>query len=153
MKKLKHAAIALVAIKLMTSYALASEAPAEPTQTPTVSPFSQPEITSMFDRSEKPLEIAALSEQEMRETEGAVWQYAIGAASGFGFYAATNWYNNRPITWQGSIHSLATGAITGGVGGALIRASGGGIAGNIAWRPNIISANFGSSKYRSYRGW
>lgn len=153
MKKLKQTAIALIAINLLVSQALAGETQAEHYQNQATTMFTQSDITSMFDWPENPAEIVALSKQEMKETEGAVWQYAIGAASGFGFYAATNWYNNRAITWQGSIHSIATGAITGGVGGALIRASGGGIAGNIAWRPNIISANFGSSQYRSYRGW
>lgn len=115
--------------------------------------FTTADTQMLFEQDAMPMQLAALSQQEMRETEGAFLNFAIGGAAGFGFYAASNWYNNRPITWQGSLYSIGTGALTGGVGGALIRASGGGIAGNIAWRPNILASNFGFSQYRSYRGW
>ena len=45
-----------------------------------------------------------------------------------------------------------TGALTGGVGGALGKAAGGGI-GAAAWKLNGASANFGLGSYRNYRGW
>ncbi|MBB3220510.1 hypothetical protein [Pseudoduganella umbonata] len=33
------------------------------------------------------------------------------------------------------------------------KAAGGGIVGNIAWRPSIVAANFGLAQYRKYREW
>ncbi|WP_253547784.1 hypothetical protein [Herbaspirillum rubrisubalbicans] len=89
----------------------------------------------------------------VKETEGAWVNFAVGGAIGFGSYALANYVTNRPITWQGSLYSIGTGALTGGMGGALIRASGGGLAGQIAWRPNILASNFGASQYSRYRGW
>jgi hypothetical protein len=115
--------------------------------------FTTVDTQMLFEQDDQPMQLAALSQQEMKETEGAFFNFAIGGAVGFGFYSASNLYNNRPITWQGSLYSIGTGALTGGFGGALIRASGGGLAGNIAWRPNILASNFGFSQYRSYRGW
>ena len=115
--------------------------------------FTAADTQQLFEQDARPMQLAALSADEMRETEGAFWNFAIGGAASFAFYAGSNWYNNRPITWQGSLYSIGTGALTGGAGGALIRASGGGVVGNLAWRPNILAANAGFSQYRSYRMW
>ena len=153
MSKFKHAAQALAAASLMAVQAHATQVQAQSPQVVPVATFSQADINTMFDQAGQPMQLVALSSQEMKETEGAWLNFAIGGAAGFGFYAASNWYNNQPITWQGSLYSIGTGAFTGGVGGSLIRASGGGIAGNMAWRPNILASNFGFSQYRSSRGW
>ncbi|QDD65811.1 hypothetical protein EJD96_17395 [Herbaspirillum seropedicae] len=123
---------------------------------PALDPLPQFTITdaqTLFENNAKPTQLAALSQQEMKETEGAWVNFAIGGAVGFGSYALTNYYNNRPITWRGSLYSIGTGALTGGMGGALIRASGGGLAGQIAWRPNMLASNFGASQYSRYRRW
>lgn len=118
-----------------------------------LSQFTAQDTQMLFEQDTQPMQLAALSSQEMKDTEGAWVNFAIGGAASFGFYAATSYYNNQPITWQGSLYSIGTGALTGGVGGALIRASGGGVVGNVAWRPNVLASNFGFSQYRSYRGW
>ena len=115
--------------------------------------FSSTEAQQLFEHDGQPMQMAELSQKEMKATEGAFVNFIVGGAMGFGMYAAQSWYSDRPITWQGSLYSAGTGALTGGIGGALIRASGGGIAGNIAWRPNIQAANFSFGQYRSYRGW
>lgn len=115
--------------------------------------FTATEMQSLFEQDAKPMQLATLSQTEMKETEGAFVNFAVGAGIGLGTYVATNLYYDRPITWQGSIYSMGTGALTGGVGGALIRASGGGIVGNVAWRPNMLATNFGFAQYRTYRGW
>jgi len=41
--------------------------------------FSQADISTLFEPSAAPLQLAALSEREMRETEGAVIPFLIGA--------------------------------------------------------------------------
>lgn len=153
MRKLKQTATALATISLVASQALASEARGEPPQTPPATSLSQSDINFLFEKSEKPVELVALSQQEMQDTEGAIWNFAIGAAGGLGFYAWHHRNNFSSMTWQGAAFSAGTGALTGGLGGALIRASGGGLVGNIAWRPNIMASNFGFSQYRNYNGW
>ncbi|WP_050010701.1 MULTISPECIES: hypothetical protein [Herbaspirillum] len=115
--------------------------------------FTMTDAEALFENDTKSMQLAALSPQEMKETEGAWVNFAVGGAIGFGSYALANYVTNRPITWQGSLYSIGTGALTGGMGGALIRASGGGLAGQIAWRPNILASNFGASQYSRYRGW
>ena len=98
------------------------------------------------------LNVHALGEQEMKETEGAWFNFAIGGLTGFGSYAAMNYAMNKPITWQGSLYSIGTGALTGGVGSLLGKAAGGGI-GNVIWKGNAMVLNGGLGTYRSYRGW
>jgi hypothetical protein len=111
------------------------------------------ELNTIFDASQfENIQATELSNQEMKDTQGAWVNFALGGAVGFGTYAATNYYMNKPITWQGSLYSIGTGALTGGVGGALGKAAGGGI-GAAAWKLNGVSANFGLGSYRNYRGW
>jgi hypothetical protein len=115
--------------------------------------FTAADTQMLFEQDAEPMQLAALSSQEMKETEGAWVNFALGGAASFGMYAITNYATNRPITWQGSLYSIGTGALTGGMGGVLIRASGGGFAGNLAWRPNMLATNFGLGQYRGSRGW
>ena len=111
------------------------------------------ELNTIFDASQfENIQATELSNKAMKDTQGAWVNFALGGAVGFGTYAATNYYMNKPITWQGSLYSIGTGALTGGVGGALGKAAGGGI-GAAAWKLNGASANFGLGSYRNYRGW
>lgn len=140
----------------LTVLAASLAAPAFANDASVVTPlpqFTAADTQMLFDQDANPMQLAALSSQEMKETEGAFLNFAVGGTVGFGFYAASNYYYNRPITWQGSLYSIGTGAFTGGVGGALMRASGGGLAANIAWRPSMLATNFSFGQYRSYRGW
>lgn len=105
--------------------------------------FTAADTLMLFEQDAKPMQLAALSQQEMKETEGAWINFAVGAAGGLGFYAWHHRNNFSNMTWSGAAFSAGTGALTGGVGGILIRASGGGLAGNIAWRPNMMAINFG----------
>ncbi|UIN20279.1 hypothetical protein [Herbaspirillum frisingense] len=115
--------------------------------------FTISDAQKLFENDAQPMQLAVLSQQEMKETEGAWLNFVAGGAMGFGFYALSNLATHRPITWQGSMYSIGTGALTGGMGGALIRASGGGIAGHIAWRPNILASNFSAAQYSRHRRW
>lgn len=116
-------------------------------------PFSTSDMKALFGSDADSIKIAMLSSEEMQNTEGAWVPFVVSGALGFGMYAFQNWYAGRSITWQGSIYSIGTGAFIGGGGGMLIRAAGGGVAGNIAWRPSMMSSAFGAAQYRNYRGW
>ncbi len=148
--KLKSFFFAGILTASLTVPALAGNAP-------TVEPmpeFSAADMQMLFEQDAMPIQLAVLSRQEMTETEGALLVgFVVGGGVSFVVYAVGNSYFAQPITWQGSLLAFGTGALTGGVGGALIRASGGGIAGNIAWRPNMFGANFGFSQYSNYKGW
>lgn len=154
MKKLKQTVLVLATVGMVSVQAHAAESSASRLPAPQLqATFSQQDVQGLFDQGEQPMQLAALSQTEMKETEGAWVHWAVGGAAGLGMYAVSNWYRGRPITWRGALYAAGTGALTGGVGGALIRASGGGIAGNVAWRPNIMAANFSFSRYSNYRRW
>ena len=124
----------------ITAAAASGSGPLEVEGSAALAAFSQADIATLFEPSAAPLQLAALSEQEMRETEGAVWNFVFGGLTGFGMHAIQHRHN---MTWRSAAIATGTGALTGGVGGALIRASGGGLVGNLAWRPNIFAANAG----------
>ena len=146
--KLKSTVIAGMLAASMAAPAFANEAVTAP-----LPQLTMQDAQALFEQDAKPMQLAALSSQEMKETEGALANFVFGGATGFGMYYMFLARNNLPFTWQGTVYSIGTGALTGGVGGALIRASGGGLAGNLAWRPNMLAASFGFSQYRIYRGW
>ena len=104
--------------------------------------FTAADTQQLFEQDARPMQLAALSADEMRETEGAFWNFAIGGGLGLGMYTAQSWFFNQPMTWRGAGVAVAAGALTGGVGSALVRASGGGIAGKVAWLPNQWAANY-----------
>ncbi|MCW5237240.1 hypothetical protein [Verminephrobacter eiseniae] len=68
MRKLKHTALALAMAGLLSAQANATQL--ENLQTLPVAAFSQTDINAMFEQADKPMQLAALSRQEMKETEG-----------------------------------------------------------------------------------
>ncbi|MCX7599322.1 MAG: hypothetical protein N2512_10745 [Armatimonadetes bacterium] len=107
----KHSIVALVAAGLISVQAHAQEAlPASPAV------FGEAELTALFDSADKPLQLSALSEQEMRETEGAWWPvvYRVGGGlagmygAGYGYLAAGG---RDPYTFIGT----ALGGFAGGL--------------------------------------
>ena len=76
MNKFNHAALALAVACLMTAQAQATEVQTQSLQPMPVATFSQADINSMFEQSGQSMQLAALSEQEMRETEGAFLWFA-----------------------------------------------------------------------------
>jgi len=122
MSKLKHAALVLVAASLITAQAQASEPPATQVQAQSVAAFSDAEIAAMFEPSGPSKQLVALSQQEMKETEGAwgFWGAAIGGLGGFSGFAINNrisghswsWVNAGAATFQGA----RSGAFAGPVG-------------------------------------
>ena len=76
MSKFKHAALALAAASLLMAQAQAYENQAQSLQAKPAVTFSQADINTMFEQSGPPMQLVALSGQEMKETEGAVLWFA-----------------------------------------------------------------------------
>lgn len=100
MSKFKNAALALAVVGLLSTQANASEAQVQDLQAMPVAEFSQSDIHAMFEQSDKPMKIAALSSSEMKETEGAVWWYGVyyygPTIVGAGSWLATSGWRTIP---------------------------------------------------------
>lgn len=121
MKQFKHAAVALAMVGMLSAQANASEAQVQNLQAAQpIAAFSQTDIDAMFEQAGQPMQLAALSQQEMRETEGVVWWMPILGGIGGG---ATYWYNNPSRNFSGLAVAVGSGAL----GGALGRISGWGV--------------------------
>jgi hypothetical protein len=108
MSKFKHAALALVAASLMAVQAQATEVQAQSPQAVPVATFSQADINTMFEQAGKPMQLAALSGQEMKETEGSwFWLYFYGPQiatattwmANTGWRAIPGWYHSFRQRW------------------------------------------------------
>lgn len=103
------------------------------------------DLSFAFAQSDRPMQVLALSEQEMRETEGAFWQMlvfpAAGAVGGAGAYL---W--STPVSqWSLSGTGRAVGAgATAGLWGAIP----GGLAARSAYR---VAGAFGAASW--YNNW
>lgn len=108
MSKFKHAALALVAASLMAVQAQATEVQAQSPQAMPVATFSQADINTMFEQAGKPMQLVALSGQEMKDTEGAwFWMYfnapQIAVATTWmantGWRTIPSWYHSFRQRW------------------------------------------------------
>jgi hypothetical protein len=94
MKQFKHAALVLAMAGVLSAQANASEARVQNLHTAQpLAAFSQTDINAMFEQTGQPMQLAALSQQEMKDTEGAwIWLYMyapqITAASMWAYHAA-----------------------------------------------------------------
>lgn len=80
------------------------------------------DVGLIFETDAKPMQLAALSPQEMKETEGAfIWNGVIGGGIGLGTYAYNNWGN---MTWGGALGSTALGVASGYGVGSLVKVIG-----------------------------
>ncbi len=136
MKQFKHAALTLAMLGVLSVQAHADEANLQASQP--LAAFSQSDINALFVQAEQPMQLAALSQQEMMETEGAwVWNTVAwtagggalgtgtylwttprsqwswgGAGRAFGSGATAGFYNSRiPLRALGSARSYAMGAL------------------------------------------
>jgi len=129
--QLKHTVVALAAAGLLSTQAHASEMQVEAATQPAqaVAAFTDADIGALFEASDKPMQLAALSEQEMKETEGAF--FFVPMAIGAGFNALSYYYSvpssQRSLTGWGI--AVGSGALGGGIGGVGAR---------------FIGSNFGS---------
>lgn len=143
--QLKHTMLALAAAGLLSTQAYASEAPIEALQPAQAAAFSEADLNALFDNAGKPMQLAALSGQEMRETEGALWMNVLGGlagmyGSGYGYLAGGG---RNPYGFMGA-------AAAGFAGGAVMPVNG--IRAGIGAFGSGFSSGFVGG-YGSRRGW
>ncbi len=133
--QLKHAVLALASVGMLSAQAYATEAQVEAATQP-VAAFTEADMAALFDNAHQPMQLAALSDQEMKETEGAYWLNVaggfVGGLSGAYGYMTSAVYNRNAspssVAW-GLARSIGVGAAWGAfrptqsIGGALGRLS------------------------------
>ena len=144
--KLKSTVVAGVLSASMAVPFLAKEAVATP-----LPQFTAADTQKLFEQDAMPMQLAALSQQEMKETEGAWLQFGIGGAFGGAGYAWGVYRGNYSWNTSRFLGNVATGAVIGGTFGAAGALASGGArfipsltnAGANIWRLNSATANFG----------
>lgn len=99
--QLKKLSLALVLAGSLAAHANASEETVESVK------FDQADVQVMFEQSDKPMELVALSTQEMKETEGSwfwIYYYAPQITAASYWMYTTGWrtipvYYNRIKNW------------------------------------------------------
>jgi len=137
--QLKHTVVALAAAGLLSVQAHAGEMQVEAAIQPaqTVAAFTDADLQALFEASDKPMQLAALSQQEMRETEGALLPFLIGAGIGLATYAAPlaisawraptgSFTGNFTNSWdtRQAVFSSGVGALSGGLTNIALRGTG-----------------------------
>jgi len=123
--QLKHTVLALAAAGLLSTQAHASEMQVEAATQPaqTVAAFTDADLQALFEASDQPMQLAALSPQEMRETEGAYWLNVAGGFVG-GLAGAYSYMTSAALSHQGPhphnigwglTRAIAAGAVTGAI--------------------------------------
>lgn len=109
-----------------------------------VAPLSELEIQTAFQQTSQPLQLATLSQQEMKETEGANFYLSVavftigGGLFGMGLNSALNsGYTNSQAFAMGAVGGLYATPMPVGVVGAFVQYSLGATAG--AWMSNFSS--------------
>jgi hypothetical protein len=113
--------------------------------------FTAADTQMLFEQDAMPMQLAALSSQEMRETEGAWVQFGIGGALGGAGYTWGVYRGNYAWNTRNFIGNVGTGALIGGTFGAAGAIASGGArfvpsltnAGANIWRFNSATANWG----------
>jgi hypothetical protein len=107
------------------------------------------ELDRVFSRVPNHSEIRILSQQEMKETQGALGPVAVvvvrtafGAAAGATTHAIENHYADRPLA-EGVSYAAAVGAVGSAAAAKLVQLFGGGWPANVAWQPGIVAVEHG----------
>lgn len=106
-------------------------------------------VAKVFDTEiGKPMQLAELSAQEMRETEGEAIPLALMVAGSGAFSAWKYHYDVYKATGHigsagGAARAAALGSGISAASGGLGAAAGGGLAGTAAWAPGMFSLNQG----------
>ena len=101
MNRLKTTILAGALSATMAIPAFANESPSLSAPLPQ---FSAADASLIFEADAKPMQLAALSQQEMKETEGAIFWMYYAYASAPAMYGAANWMNSTgwrtiPVTY------------------------------------------------------
>lgn len=122
MTKLKHAALALAAASALSTQVHAGELSEQrATDAYPVAAFTPTDINRLFENTDKPIQLVALSTKEMAETEGAfnVYGAALGGFGGGFGYTLSNYMSGSPWSWYGFGTSVGGGMVAGsGLGAA-----------------------------------
>jgi len=83
------------------------------------SAFSNADVASLFDQDAQPLQLAALSGQEMKETEGSwgLWGAVIGGIGGFSGYTLNKVISRSKWSWTDAVLTTGGAASAGAVAG------------------------------------
>ncbi|PCN59278.1 hypothetical protein CF596_14085 (plasmid) [Acinetobacter sp. YT-02] len=109
------------------------------------------DLSTIFESSHvEKIQALELSNQEMKDTQGALAPWVIGGAvgglSGGAMYSYGVWKGNYQWNTNRFLGNVGTGAVIGGTFGAAGAAAGGGLsAGANIWRVNSFSTNFGAN--------
>lgn len=99
----KHTFVTLATVGLLSTQAYASEAQVETGMQPeqAVDTFTDTDLQALFEVADKPMQLAALSEQEMKETEGAwVWNTVAWTVGGGGLGTLTYLWTTPSAQWN-----------------------------------------------------
>lgn len=137
----------LISTALISTAMIATSAMAQqPLQEST--PLNTVELNTIFDASQlENLQATELSNQEMKDTQGAMLPLALiypmlgGAAFGVGVNTAITYAQTRELpTWQSNLFSAGTGALGGGYANVMLRGAG------------IATSPFASSAWQGTNG-
>lgn len=82
-----------------------------------------------------------LTAGEIVSVNGGFISFIVGSAIGLIAYAINKHSHEEPMTIPGAATAAGFGAVTGGIGSMAVGAAGGGIIGNIVWRPGFAAIN------------
>nr|VFJ93540.1 MAG: hypothetical protein BECKLFY1418B_GA0070995_104714 [Candidatus Kentron sp. LFY] len=119
MKKLKITIIAWALSMMVAMPALASNT----SISRGAAQFTETDMQSLFEQDAKSVQLAALSPEEMQETEGAIiWNGVIGGGIGLGWYLITTPSNQWSL--GGAALNTAIGVATSYGAGSLVKVIG-----------------------------
>lgn len=149
-KHLKHAILAISLSGMIATHAHAGDAPINTAIQPDApaADFTKADLHVLFDHAGQPMQLAALSQQEMRETEGA-WLpvvYRVGGGlsgmygAGYGYLAGGGrnpygFVGSAAAGFAGGVWSPVSGyrAAAGTFGGAFTSGAVGGYGSSRGW--------------------
>jgi hypothetical protein len=145
--KFKNAALALAVAGLLSAQVHAGEVDGQvqaqdlqAAPIATLAAFDQTDINAMFEQVDTPMQLAALTSVEMKETEGALWQFAVGGFAG-GLFNGISYRNTSNRTWGGWGTAISSGVVGGAVGGIRWWSApiwGGGIMATGGWAAALL---------------
>ncbi len=113
--------------------------------------FSAADASLIFETDTRPMQLAVLSQAEMKETEGAFLNWVVGGIAGGGLYAVGVYRGQYDWNTGRFLGNVGTGALIGGTFGAAGAIASGGARfipsltnlGANVWRFNGAAANTG----------
>lgn len=115
----------LFAAALIAACTMSQPVLADVTESATLPALESTDLNFAFEQTAQPMQVAMLSEQEMKETEGAVFWWGVAGFVG-GVVNTYSYYSSNPTNWSVGGAAFAFGS---GAGGALVAS----LPGSAAW--------------------